>query len=130
MSKILKSVRRDFAALHEAELASAASLQQLDQQLKLHVEPLSPVEIKGIRKSTGLSRETFALYLNVSTSTVGKWERGEHQPSGAALKLLSLVREKGVETLNIGLFVGERFEGEQVTEDSMNQRDEPEDQKH
>lgn len=106
MSKLLESVRRDMAALHEAGLTGADSLQQLDQQLKLHVDPLSAVEIKEIRKSTGLSRETFALYLNVSASSIGSWERGEHQPSGAALKLLSLVREKGVETLNIGLFVG------------------------
>lgn len=98
--KLLESVRRDMASLHEIGLASATSLQQLDQQLKLHVDPLSAVEIKEIRESTGLSRETFALYLNVSSSTVGSWERGKHQPSEAALKLLSLVRDKGVEILS------------------------------
>ena len=100
MSKILKSVRRDFTALHEAGLTGADTLQQLDQQLKLHVDPLSAVEIKEIRESTGLSRETFALYLNVSSSAVGTWKRGKHQPTGAALKLLSLVRDKGVEILS------------------------------
>jgi putative transcriptional regulator len=111
------------ASLHEIGLASATSLQQLDQQLKLHIDPLSAVEIKEIRESTGLSRETFALYLNVSSSTVGGWEKGKHQPSGAALKLLTLVRDMGVEILYLN---DPEEEQEGVTDDFMADRDQPE----
>ena len=120
MSKLLESVRRDMASLHEIGLASAASLKQLDQQVQLHVEPLTAIEIKGIRESTGLSRETFALYLNVSSSTVGGWEKGKHQPSGAALKLLTLVRDMGVEILYLN---DPEEEQEGVTDDFMADRD-------
>jgi putative transcriptional regulator len=41
----------------------------------------------------------FARYLNTSQSTVEKWETGARQPSGMALKLLSIV-EKHVEALS------------------------------
>ena len=33
----------------------------------------------------------FARTLNVTTSLVSQWERGERHPQGASLKLLSLV---------------------------------------
>jgi putative transcriptional regulator len=41
----------------------------------------------------------FAAILNVSVSTVQKWETGEKKPGGASLKLLNLVRRKGIEIL-------------------------------
>ena len=41
----------------------------------------------------------FAAYLNVTTNLVSKWERGDKRPSGAAKKLLSIVKAKGLEVL-------------------------------
>ena len=41
----------------------------------------------------------FAAILNISSSTVQKWEIGQKRPTGAALKLLHLVREKGLDSL-------------------------------
>jgi putative transcriptional regulator len=38
----------------------------------------------------------FANYLNVTSSLVSKWERGEKRPSGPSLKLLSLVEKNGL----------------------------------
>jgi putative transcriptional regulator len=48
-----------------------------------------------------MSQAVFASFLNVSVSTVQKWESSAAQkhPSGAAAKLLQLVEAKGVETL-------------------------------
>jgi putative transcriptional regulator len=37
--------------------------------------------------------------LNISISTVQKWEIGEKNPSGIALKLLNIVERKGLEVL-------------------------------
>ena len=48
-----------------------------------------------------MSQAVFASFLNVSVSTVQKWESpsaGKH-PSGAAAKLLQLLESKGVESL-------------------------------
>ncbi|EGY32882.1 LOW QUALITY PROTEIN: XRE family transcriptional regulator [Aggregatibacter actinomycetemcomitans serotype e str. SC1083] len=41
----------------------------------------------------------FAHYLNVSKNLVSDWERGIKKPSGAALKLLTLVQHKGIEAI-------------------------------
>jgi putative transcriptional regulator len=48
-----------------------------------------------------MSQSVFAGFLNVTTSTVQKWESassGKH-PGGAAAKLLQLIDKKGIETI-------------------------------
>ena len=42
----------------------------------------------------------FARYLNTSESTIEKWETGAKQPSGMALRLLSVVEKHGLEALS------------------------------
>jgi putative transcriptional regulator len=114
-------------ALNDAGLISTASLQEYDEQFRLQVAALSSGEIKRIRTSTQLSREEFAMCLNVSSSTVGSWERGEHCPSGPALKLLTLVRDQGIEILRVNDdSTGGWFDDESVTDDYMANRDQPE----
>lgn len=48
-----------------------------------------------------MSQSVFASILNVSVSTVQKWESAKSgkRPSGAAAKLLQLLEAKGVEAL-------------------------------
>lgn len=48
-----------------------------------------------------MSQAVFASFMNVSVSTVQKWESpaADKHPSGAAAKLLQLVESKGVEAL-------------------------------
>lgn len=41
----------------------------------------------------------FAAYLNVSDHAVKKWGQGETKPTGATLKLLSIVERKGLEIM-------------------------------
>ena len=60
---------------------------------------LDPFEIKQLRESSKVSQPVFARYLNTSESTVAKWESGTKKPSGAALKLLSVVRKHGLAVL-------------------------------
>jgi putative transcriptional regulator len=60
------------------------------------IRPLKPEEIKAIREREHVSQTVLANYLNVTSSLVSKWERGEKRPSGASLKLLSLVEKNGL----------------------------------
>ena len=41
----------------------------------------------------------FARHLNVAVKLVGEWERGEKRPSGPSLKLLALVKAKGLDAI-------------------------------
>ena len=62
----------------------------------------TPERVVTVRTNIAkMSQAVFASVLNVSVSTVQKWESpsaGKH-PSGAAAKLLQLVETKGVRAL-------------------------------
>ena len=55
--------------------------------------------IRLLRERLRVSQAVFAAYLNASLSTVQKWETGEKRPSGAALRLLSVIDRRGLEVL-------------------------------
>ena len=62
----------------------------------------TPDKVVEIRTSIAkVSQSVFASLLNVSVSTVQKWESpaAEKRPSGAAAKLLQLVENKGIQVL-------------------------------
>jgi putative transcriptional regulator len=63
------------------------------------VKRLSPMEIARVRKQVGVSQAVLAGFLNVAVNTVSQWERGERRPTGAALKLLHVVRTKGLDVV-------------------------------
>lgn len=60
------------------------------------VEALSPAEIRALREREQVSQAVFSRYLNVRKDAVSKWERGEKRPDGPSLKLLNLVKTKGL----------------------------------
>jgi putative transcriptional regulator len=41
----------------------------------------------------------FARYLNVSKNLVSDWERGIKKPGGPALRLLNVIRDKGLQAI-------------------------------
>ena len=49
-------------------------------------------DIFAIRRQLHLSQPVFASLLNVPVATARSWEQGTRSPSGAALRLLELVR--------------------------------------
>ena len=63
------------------------------------VPTLTAKEIAKVRESAGVSQAVMAGYLNVSTSTVSQWERGDRRPTGTALKLLNIVKRNGLQPL-------------------------------
>ena len=75
------------------------TMREFDRRCLTRIEPLTAAEIRAIRETSGVSQAVFARYLNVTVSLVSQWERGEKSPSGASLKLLSLVKHKGLEVI-------------------------------
>ena len=80
-------------------LAIKEKLHHFDAMCLTKVEELSPRQIKRIRTANNLSQDVFAHYLNVRSTLVSQWERGEKKPSGPSAKLLSLVKHKGLEAI-------------------------------
>lgn len=98
-SDALAAIHETASDLHEIGLISRKTMRRFDESCLTPVRKLSPGEIKAIREGADASQPVFARHLNVSASVVGQWERGEKSPSGAALKLLTLVQKKGLEII-------------------------------
>ena len=58
------------------------------------IKPLRPKEITALRQQLNVSQAVFAGLLNVPKVTAISWEKGRRQPTGAALRLLDLVRKQ------------------------------------
>lgn len=98
-SDILAAIHETASDLNDAGLMDKRTLRRFDELCLTPVERLSSEEIKALRESASVSQAVFARYLNVSTGVVSQWERGEKSPSGASLKLLSIVKKKGLEVI-------------------------------
>ena len=63
-----------------------------------HVD-ITPNKIKNIRKSINVTQTVFAQLLNVSVSSIRKWESGTQKPTGSTQVLLELL-SKSPQALN------------------------------
>ncbi|MBA4131688.1 MAG: transcriptional regulator [Hyphomicrobium sp.] len=63
------------------------------------VRPMSASDIVSVRERAGVSQAVMAGFMNVKVSTISQWERGTRRPTGAALKLLNVVRRGGLDVL-------------------------------
>ena len=85
-------------AISDADLEKT-TLRMLGRDALPKVTTLSPAEIVKVREQAGVSQSVMAGYLNVAVNTVSQWERGQRRPTGAALKLLHVVKRSGIEPL-------------------------------
>lgn len=98
-SDIMAAIHETATGLRDAGAMSKRTMKSFDEICLTSVEPLSPRKIRAIRVREGASQAVFARYLNVTTGLISQWERGEKRPSGAALKLLTLVEKKGLQSV-------------------------------
>lgn len=98
-SSILDAVHETASGLHDSGIMDKVTMREFDRLCLPPVEPLQPEEIRQIREKSHVSQAVFAAMLNTSLSTVQKWEIGQKHPTGAALKLLHLVQNKGLEII-------------------------------
>ena len=98
-SDIFAAIHETVSDLHEAGLVDKRTMRRFDESCLTPVNNLSPDEIKAIRVKSQVSQSVFAHYLNVSPGVISQWERGEKHPAGTSLKLLVIVRNKGLEAI-------------------------------
>jgi len=74
-------------------------MREFDSLCLTPVTPMTPEEIEASREREQVSQPVFASYLNVRKDAISKWERGEKRPDGPSLKLLNLVKTKGLQAI-------------------------------
>ncbi len=97
--ELLRSVHKTIAGLHRTRLVDKATMREFDALCLTPVAPMAPEEIRALREHEQVSQPVFASYLNVRKGAVSKWERGEKRPDGPSLKLLNLVRNRGLRAI-------------------------------
>jgi putative transcriptional regulator len=98
-SSPLRSLHLAARDVHAIGAIDKATMRQFDVACLTPVGQLRPQAIKRIREQARMSQAIFALALNVTTSLVSQWQRGEKKPSGPSLKLLALADRKGIQAI-------------------------------
>ncbi len=98
-SDAFEAIHSNVSGMYRAGTIDKATMRTFDTMCLVAPVPLKPQQIKKLRERLRVSQPVFARYLNTSESTVEKWETGAKQPSGMALKLLSVVEKHGLEAL-------------------------------
>jgi putative transcriptional regulator len=94
--KIQETLSEMAKDLHEIGSIDKVTLRKFDIKSLPIVPSYTAKQISLLRHKLGLSQAVFAAYLNVSDRAIKKWEQGVTKPSGATLKLLSIVDNKGL----------------------------------
>ncbi|HEY5056515.1 MAG TPA: DNA-binding transcriptional regulator [Acidobacteriaceae bacterium] len=98
-SSAFEAIHSSASAMYKVGAIDKATMRSFDVTCLAAPPRFKPREIKKLRERHRVSQPVFARYLNTSESTVEKWETGAKQPSGMALKLLSVVEKHGLEAL-------------------------------
>ena len=98
-SDAFEAIHASAQALFRVGAMDTATLRNFDGACLVAPQEFKPEQIKQIREQNHVSQPVFARFLNTSASTVQQWEAGAKQPSGMALKLLSVVQKHGLQVL-------------------------------
>lgn len=100
MSKSVLDVMHETAqGLHKAGAMDIKTLRDIESLCLPPVKTYSAAQIRRLRLKNKASQSVFAAYLNISPSTVQKWETDQKRPNGPSLKLLNIVDQRGLEDL-------------------------------
>ncbi|GGK42184.1 helix-turn-helix domain-containing protein [Salinarimonas ramus] len=98
-SDALAAIHETASDLHDAGVMAKRTMRRFDEMCLTPVKPLGAEEIRALRERECVSQAVFARHLNVTTGLVSQWERGEKTPVGPSLKLLTLVRARGLDAI-------------------------------
>ena len=80
------------------------SVQQMDEIQRGERAPsrefsVDALQVKEIRKATGLTQARFANLIDVQIGTLRNWEQGRREPTGPAKSLLRALRNDPVNVI-------------------------------
>ncbi|MBA1376953.1 NadS family protein [Pseudomonas brassicacearum] len=81
------------------------SVQQMDEIVRGERQPsrefvVDALQVKEIRKATGLTQAKFAALIDVQLGTLRNWEQGRREPTGPAKALLRAIHNDPKHVIN------------------------------
>ncbi|OYY73924.1 MAG: transcriptional regulator [Gammaproteobacteria bacterium 28-57-27] len=98
-SDAFAAIHETMEALHEIGAVNKQTMREFDAACLAPLQVISPEEIRELREREHLSQPVFARYMNVSKNLVSDWERGIKKPGGPALRLLTVVKKNGIQSI-------------------------------
>ncbi|MEE2000882.1 DNA-binding transcriptional regulator [Alkalimonas sp. MEB108] len=98
-SDAFAAIHETMEALHDVGAINKQTMREFDASCLTPVEVLLPEQIRALREREHLSQPVFARYLNVSKNVVSDWERGTRKPGGPALRLLTIIKKNGIQSI-------------------------------
>ncbi|MBT9589213.1 helix-turn-helix domain-containing protein [bacterium] len=95
-SSVDASIHEIASGLHVLKVIDKQTMREFDEGCLTAIEDFTPEAIRALREREEVSQAVFARHLNVSKDSICKWESGAKHPAGPSLKLLSLVKKKGL----------------------------------
>lgn len=99
-SDAMAAIHETMEALHEVGAVDKQTMRDFDETCLTTVKTITAEDIRALREREHLSQPVFARYLNVSKNLVSDWERGVKRPSGPALRLLTVIKKKGIQAIS------------------------------
>jgi putative transcriptional regulator len=98
-SEIAAAVHEGVQGMHKLGLVDKKTMREFDLRCLTSVEDMTGEDIQALREREGVSQAVLARCLNVTTNYISQLERGAKRPRGATLKLLSLIKSKGLDAV-------------------------------
>ena len=98
-SRLMEAVHEGACDLHRLGFIDKRGMQKYDALCLEPVQGYDAQKVKALRERLHLSQAVLASVLNISASTVRKWEVGDKRPSGPSQKLLDILERKGLEAV-------------------------------
>jgi putative transcriptional regulator len=96
MAKVSSKAARDALAATDWGKVDAMTDQDIARQIASHPDAapdMAPeIDVRAIRRVTGMTQAQFAAAYKFSVRTVQEWERGAKKPSGPARTLLRAIK--------------------------------------
>lgn len=96
-TKIAAAIHQTAEDFERAGVMPKKTMREFDQLCLTPIKPFDAKDIETLRKREDASQAVFARHLGLSTNLISQWERGKKKPSGASLKLLTLVERNGLD---------------------------------
>ena len=98
-SDTMAAIHEIVSDYHSTGVIDKQTMRDFDETCLTPIHAFTATEIRTLREREQVSQEVFAHHLNVSKESISQWERGAKHPAGPSLKLLSLIKRKGLSAI-------------------------------
>lgn len=98
-SKLVTRILREGRDWHAIGIISDERMRLYERACMSPPEPLLPADIRILREQSDLDVYILARIFNTTARQLRRWEQGFGRPKGSELRLLRMVRDRGIESV-------------------------------